>query len=223
MQEAMHREKIEGYIVDHMEYARRLAKRFYVEHQPLPTDYDDIVAAAYLGLCDAAYRFDPSKGANFRTFSFLRIRGEMFDLLRRFIPTPRKRAEEKKTETEHDTASESICWNDELYADDQVHEALGVVVHGIPQLPDCELSYLDDQSPSYICEQRESDRQMQSMIRELSPIEQQVIFLKYYEELSFSQMSAVLNGAHKSGLSRVHRRAIRRMREFVDIENSFDE
>ncbi|MBN1142147.1 MAG: FliA/WhiG family RNA polymerase sigma factor [Deltaproteobacteria bacterium] len=44
---------------------------------------DEIASAARLGLVDAAHRFDPQKGVLFKTFAEQRIRGAVFDEVRR--------------------------------------------------------------------------------------------------------------------------------------------
>src|SRR5262252_6623090 len=46
-------------------------------------DRDDIVGAAELGLVEAANNFDPSRGVLFKTFAYYRIRGAIYDSLRK--------------------------------------------------------------------------------------------------------------------------------------------
>ena len=43
---------------------------------------EDFIAAGYLGLVEAASRFDPGKGSDFRSFAFFRIRGAVIDHIR---------------------------------------------------------------------------------------------------------------------------------------------
>ena len=46
--------------------------------------HDDLQSAAYLGLCEAATRFDFTRdNISFKTFAYLRIRGAVFDILRK--------------------------------------------------------------------------------------------------------------------------------------------
>jgi RNA polymerase sigma factor for flagellar operon FliA len=44
---------------------------------------EDLEAVALAGLVEAATRFDPSRGAQFKTFAYYRVRGAVFDHLRR--------------------------------------------------------------------------------------------------------------------------------------------
>lgn len=43
---------------------------------------DDFIAAGFLGLVEAAGRFDASRGSDFRSFAFLRVRGAVIDHIR---------------------------------------------------------------------------------------------------------------------------------------------
>ena len=61
----------------------RLAARL-----PHGTDLDNLEAAGVLGLVEAANRYDPQRGIRFKTFAYTRIRGAIFDELRRNCPFP---------------------------------------------------------------------------------------------------------------------------------------
>lgn len=47
-----------------------------------PALRDEFVSAGYLGLVEAASRFDPKRGREFKAFAFLRIRGAIIDYIR---------------------------------------------------------------------------------------------------------------------------------------------
>src|SRR5262249_54862619 len=50
---------------------------------PPSVDRDDLIGAAELGLVEAARNFDPTRGVLFKTFAYYRIRGAIYDALRR--------------------------------------------------------------------------------------------------------------------------------------------
>lgn len=50
---------------------------------PHHVDVDDLVSWGYMGLLEAASRYDPSRGTSFRTYAHHRIRGAIFDGVRR--------------------------------------------------------------------------------------------------------------------------------------------
>src|SRR5438105_933762 len=63
----------------------RLAARL-----PRGVDVDNLEAAGVLGLVEAANRYEPERGASFKTFAFTRIRGAIYDELRRNCPLPQE-------------------------------------------------------------------------------------------------------------------------------------
>jgi RNA polymerase sigma factor (sigma-70 family) len=56
--------------------------------EPLFT-LQDCKNAAYIGLVDAYKRYDPNKGASFKTFMQKRVRGEVIDQITKFFHIPR--------------------------------------------------------------------------------------------------------------------------------------
>lgn len=53
-----------------------------VGHLPASVDREDLVEAGFIGLIDAARRFDPERGVKFDTYAVPRVRGAMLDELR---------------------------------------------------------------------------------------------------------------------------------------------
>lgn len=66
------------------QYVPLANKLAYQKKRSLPAfvDVEELVSAAYLGLVEAANRFDPVKGIAFSTFAFPRISGAINDHLR---------------------------------------------------------------------------------------------------------------------------------------------
>lgn len=69
----------------HLDMVNLLAK-YEVKRRHLAWMEDDILSAAYAGLCDAATKFDPSRGLAFATYAVPRIRGAILDFLRMEAP-----------------------------------------------------------------------------------------------------------------------------------------
>jgi RNA polymerase sigma factor for flagellar operon FliA len=63
-------------------YAHAIAAEIQKKLPP-SVDRDDIIGAAELGLVEAARNFDPSRGVLFKTFAYYRIRGAVYDAMRR--------------------------------------------------------------------------------------------------------------------------------------------
>lgn len=77
----MTREEQDRLILEHLELVRILVSR-YRNLLPRWIERDELEAAGYLGLVQAAKRYDPSSRAKFSNFASSRILGEMKDYLR---------------------------------------------------------------------------------------------------------------------------------------------
>ena len=66
---------------DHMPMVRAVARRM---HRTLPRhiELDDLISAGYLGLVDAAQKFEQSRQTHFRGYAEFRVRGAILDSLR---------------------------------------------------------------------------------------------------------------------------------------------
>jgi RNA polymerase sigma factor FliA len=71
----------ETMITTHLPLVRYLVNRF-AAHLPAHIDPQDLSSAAVIGLINAADRFDPSRGVQFKTFAEQHIRGAILDELR---------------------------------------------------------------------------------------------------------------------------------------------
>ena len=86
---------------------RFLALRIH-RNVPVRVDLEDLIAYGELGLTEAAQDFDPSKGVQFSTFAYHRIRGAIYDGLSKMTWTSRAfynrlRYERMATEVMRDT------------------------------------------------------------------------------------------------------------------------
>src|SRR3954447_7547000 len=69
-------------IVAGLPFVEALARRMAAS-MPNSIDIGDLVQDGVIGLIDAAYRFDESRGIKFETFAERRVRGAMIDALRK--------------------------------------------------------------------------------------------------------------------------------------------
>ncbi len=69
-------------------------------HRKLPpqTDFEDLVAYGQVGLAEAARSFDPSRGSQFSTFAYYRIRGAIYDGLSKMAWFSRSQYKQIRTE-----------------------------------------------------------------------------------------------------------------------------
>lgn len=75
-------------VLEHLGLVRTIAERVAMT-LPESIDVDDLTGSGFLGLLDAAVKYDPERGVRFPTYAAKRIRGEMLDELRRNDWVPR--------------------------------------------------------------------------------------------------------------------------------------
>jgi RNA polymerase sigma factor FliA len=76
-------------IVDHLDFVRHVLGRI-VAGLPKGIDFENLEAAGVLGLVEAAGQYDPAREVPFKTYAFPRVRGAIFDELRRNCPLPQQ-------------------------------------------------------------------------------------------------------------------------------------
>ena len=67
------------FAVTHIKLAQQQARRFAIRHG---LEFDDLLGAAYEGLCKAAMGFDPGRGHRPSSYVVPKVRGEMLHHLR---------------------------------------------------------------------------------------------------------------------------------------------
>lgn len=83
--EASYRSSRDELIIAHVDFARHVVRKT-VGNLPERVDIENLEAAGVLGLVEASQRFDESRGVDFRSFAYPRIRGAVLDELRRNSP-----------------------------------------------------------------------------------------------------------------------------------------
>lgn len=208
----------------HRDYVRALAVEIG-KSLPPHVEFDELVACGNLGLVESAERYDPSHRVSFRTFAYYRIRGAIFDALRKMGPL---------TRADYARVRAAAGANDLLQssADDEradrggaapgVDDEIGAAQAAIDALIPVYLLSLDgesvgelaDPSPSALegLEQGELVSLTRQLVAELPAADRQLIEDIYYRRLTISEVAVKL-GASKSWGSRLHARAISRLRE----------
>src|SRR5688500_9672603 len=79
------RQQRDEQILKHLHLVRHSVRRLLAQLPP-GVDAENLGSAGVLGLVEAATKFDPSRGVKFETFATYRIRGAVYDELRRNSP-----------------------------------------------------------------------------------------------------------------------------------------
>ncbi len=205
-------------------YVRALARNI-AKTLPSHADYEELVAFGQVGLVEAARQFDPSRGVSFTTFAHYRIRGAIFDGLRKMTwlpPAARKSVQEQANTNDvlELTASAAEASDDPEFLARQLTAAvdrLGAVFL-LSNLREGQAPREDPAdhhpAPEYSTLREETTTRLTRAVAALPSDHGQLIRMLYLEGKSMSEVGAAL-GKNKSTVSRRHAEAIERLRELL--------
>lgn len=228
-QQPLHKEDKSKLIRENLELVDILVGRMSTQ-VPSFMNRDDMKSAGMMGLIDAANKFDSSKNILFRTFAEYRIRGAIYDEMRKldwFSRTLRdKQNRVSKTmaylenrlgrnPTEEEMAKELDLSLEEYQTllgqvshlgCVSLHEAIDHSNEGrkfIDSLEDTS----EKSTPSEILESSELTSVLAEILEQLSEKERLVVSLYYYEELTQKEIAEVL-GVSEGRISQLHSQAL---------------
>jgi RNA polymerase sigma factor for flagellar operon FliA len=224
----------ENRVMEFLPWAQRFA-RSCAARLPSYLDRDDLQSAGVLGFLRAAARYDGTKGASFRGFCAVRIRGAVLDELRRWDwaprsvhrnyrritrvtavlteqlerePTTRELADALEMEMAELSAFQSMAQPRHLVSFDEDGDH-GRGEEGIPlaeRLADPAMGRPD--APILSAEERS---QMRQCLRKLPKTQATVITLHYLEGVPLRDIAAMLE-VTPSRVSQLHHQALARLR-----------
>ena len=191
-----------------------------------PLSFEDMVSAGVVGLVRAARDFDPSQGAEFKTYAYIRIKGAILDELRgwSFVPANlskqirnaryiSQKIAEKTGSPPKDTelADELGITINELY--EMLESARAQQFISIDGMGD-ESPALDNllvagrtNTPDEQIEREELIKKLSEAIQQLSQKHRQVVLLYYNQHLTMKQIADILE-ITESRVSQLHASAL---------------
>ena len=191
-----------------------------------PLSFEDMVSAGTVGLVKAARDFDPSHGAEFKTYAYIRIKGAVLDELRGWSSVPSNLSRRIRDAQQ---VSQSIAHEKGSAPDDyELAEELGITVTELHEMFDNARAqhfisldgYGDDipglgnvlpadrnSSPDEQVERAELIEKLAEGIQKLTENQRQVILLYYQQHLTMKQIAEVLE-ITESRVSQVHSSAL---------------
>jgi len=205
-------------------------------------DAEDLVSAGIIGLLDAMEKFDPTKGASFKTYAGWRIRGAILDEVRALDWVPRSvREKAKKLERVYFELEQSMLRppsEEEIAGElgislNELHKTLSEVSCTAMLMLDeiCQDKENEDSVRHYIEDPRatsaidklvheETKHILAEAIDSLPEQEKLTITLYYYEELTMKEVGKVLK-VSESRICQIHSSAIIRLRSRLkDMQSS---
>jgi RNA polymerase sigma factor for flagellar operon FliA len=187
---------------------------------------DELQSAGTLGLLDALNHYDPDKGVKFQTYASYRIRGAIFDELRKIDWVPRTvRGDIQKIEEAiaalqhrmgHEPDDKDIA--QELNVDIDTYHKMLQRAHGVKLIsldevkpggvkPLFDKLVSDEPTPFDAFKRTELKQVIANALSKLSQKEQTVMSLYYYEDLTLKEIAAVL-GLTESRISQIHSKVV---------------
>lgn len=209
----------------HIDMARRLARKIGRRLPPTARG-DELESAAYLGLAEAAARFDSSRGEPFVAYAAKRIRGAVLDELRRADALTRRgreharRIDDATREAEKRNggpAAEGDVAGELGLTPDQVSRTRGQIQNAAPKsLDDIGEALIPDEgdSPAEICARAEEKEALAAALADLPERERLVLSLYYREDLTLKEIGEIL-GITESRVSQIRSRTLRALRGTV--------
>ena len=217
----------EQLVNDHLEYAKQVISSMLAS-LPTGVDTENLEGAALFGLIEAAGKFDQSRNIAFKTFAYPRIRGAVFDELRRNSPLPQKMLKQISQIRE---VIESMSPPIDLrrvgqltgLSEVEVEQSLAAMKICAPQswdeigrvIPDTHPSTEED--PAVKVEREEMVSRMASLIQKLPERQRNVLMMYYMEEMRLKEIGEVLN-ISESRTSRVLAEAQVQLKALLDAE-----
>lgn len=207
-------------INQYMPYAASIASRV-CQSLSCAVDYEDVLCNARLGLLEAAKRFDEAQDVDFKTFAFYRIKGAIYDGLRRSGWLPRTlyakiKFEEAANEYMKQRSlsgggSFLMKGNAQEFDDNAITETVNslasIYIISLDASDDIDV---EDQNTSNI-EQRTEFMQVRKHMRDaigtLPEKEKQLIMMYYFQNRTLEEIGEKLE-LSKSWTSRLHVRAL---------------
>lgn len=199
-------------------FVRKLASRVRGELD-LTCDLDDLVGFGFAGLVEAKQRFDPTRGVQFNTFAYYRVRGSILDGVRKMAYMPAHAHRLRKAAEAMDAALEELGESRAgAKAGGEAAPDMAATVAAIDDvLGKMCASYIiaavgqdeteKQQSPEAAFSAAEDRARLKEALTTLPEREAAVIRGLYFENRLLDDIGADL-GVSKSWASRIHTRAL---------------
>lgn len=212
-------------VVRYSPYAKSLAARLFAR-RPFPeVPFDDFHQLAMVGLLEAVDRYAPNRGASFKTFATIRIRGAVLNGLERVTERHQQAAMRRRLAAER---SASLLPETLTTAPDRLLEDLGDIGMNVALsliLEGCGMGAvrqeaLRDHAYAQL-ELGDMRRHVRAMVALLPDRERGIIEMHYERSLRFEEIARVMK-VTKGRVSQLHRQAVERLRILVSKAGECD-
>jgi len=191
-------------VVEHLPLVKKIANKIYRRIPEGIVDFDDLVNTGVIGLMKAIDNFDSSK-ANFSTYAYIRVRGEILDYLRSLDFMSRGTREKVKNGELEDLKAEILYMV-------SIEELL---FQGADKLTIADTLKSDEASPEENIILKELKCRLARALDNLSEREKLILQLLFVEELDLKSISEILN-VSVSRISQIKKRAFGKLYKILE-------
>lgn len=205
----------------HLPYARVVAATYYARRYHDEIEFGDYLQYASVGLLEALERFDPARGAQFRTFAARRMHGAILDGIERLTEkqqqiAARQRLKADRAESIRELAASAAGATprtpEQLFryvAEAGIGLALAWLLDGTAMVDDPQRA---EDIPFYrSTELRQLRQRLLQLVEQLPEQERVVVRSHYLQEMRFDAIAQML-GLTKGRISQIHKQALGRLR-----------
>lgn len=212
----------------HMPYAKVVAATYYSRRFHDEVEFDDYLQLASVGLVDAAERYDPAQGVQFRTFAARRMHGEILDGIERMTEKQQQIATQQRLLAQRRAEVRAMAQADSKAppAQDKVLDfvaqaglafALGWLLDGTGMIQSGAQSHAQMEagtsSPFYAStEIRQLRERIASVVKGLPSQERKVIHGHYFHQRPFEDIAREMK-LTRGRISQIHHSALARLRD----------
>ncbi len=209
----------------HLPLVEALARKL-LRSLPSFVEIDDLVAFGRLGLVEASRRFDPSRGILFKTFAYYRIRGAIYDGIRKMSwfrgsanreITYDSASNELLRESTESTAAghRMISLEEQIEQTKDIIEKIAAAKILSLNSDEAPIDLADERAlPDEVTEVAELSLVMRACVAKLDEKERSVIEDYYFNHLNLEEAGAKI-GLSKSWTCRLHARALKKLLTLV--------
>ena len=206
----------------HMPYARVVAATYYSRRFHDEIEFGDYLQYASIGLLEALERFDPERGAQFRTFAARRMHGAILNGIERLTEKQQQISARQRLRAERLQAAKQAAGGDPAaLAGDRLCAYVAEVGLGLALawlLEGTAMVEVPERAESVPFYRQAQMRQMRERLVQavdaLPPQERTVIRSHYLQEIPFEEVASTLK-LTKGRISQIHKQALLRLRACV--------
>ena len=198
------KEEKDKLVLDNLQLVKKVASKIYYRIPKGEIEFDELVNIGVIGLMKAIEKYDKEK-ANFSTYAYIRIRGEILDYLRSLDILPRGLRDKVKKGEIVDENMDIPLSNSAIFL------SIEKAIDGTDDLKFVDTLVSKLESPEEYAEKSELREKLLKVLDTLSEKEKQILQMIYFEEKDLKEISEKLN-ISISRISQIKSQALKKLK-----------